>query len=135
MTNINLFKKLKFSLKKTKERLISNIKNIFVSKDEKDKILKKLEYHLINSDINIGVTKNIIKKINKYNLNKENIFPIVKEQMINLLKPISKPIILPKYKPFIMLLVGINGVGKTTTAGKLSWFYKKQNKKVLLVAG
>ncbi|MCV2528636.1 MAG: signal recognition particle-docking protein FtsY [Candidatus Lightella neohaematopini] len=135
MTNISLLKKLKFSLRKTKEKLISNIKDIFIIKDKKDDVLKKLEYNLINSDINIDVVKNIIKGINRYNLNKKNIFPIVKEQMVNLLKPISKPIVFSKYKPFIILLVGINGVGKTTTAGKISWFYKKQNKKILLVAG
>ncbi|MCV2525088.1 MAG: signal recognition particle-docking protein FtsY [Candidatus Lightella neohaematopini] len=135
MTNINLFKRLKFSLRKTKEKLINNIKDIFSLKSNKDDILKKLEYHLINSDVNVNVARNIIKGIYKYNLNENNILPIIKEQMISLLKPISKPIVFSKYKPFIILLVGINGVGKTTTAGKLSWFYKKQDKKILLVAG
>ncbi|MCV2502244.1 MAG: signal recognition particle-docking protein FtsY [Candidatus Lightella neohaematopini] len=135
MTNINLFKRLKFSLKKTKEKLINNIKDIFSSKRNKNDVLKRLEYHLINSDININVARNIIRGIHKYNLNENNILSIVKKQMISLLEPISKPIIFSKYKPFVILLVGINGVGKTTTAGKLSWFYKKQNKKILLVAG
>ncbi|WP_343183568.1 signal recognition particle-docking protein FtsY [Buchnera aphidicola] len=123
---------------KTKKRFNSIFKNIFLTKKIDKIFLKNLEEKLISCDISFKTTKKIIN-FSKKNLNKNNIHNpkeiykcIIHKMELILNKNSKKKINLEKLS--IILLVGVNGSGKTTTAVKLSKLYQNKNKKVLVAA-
>ncbi|CAL4317713.1 signal recognition particle-docking protein FtsY [Buchnera aphidicola] len=125
---------------KTKESLHSVFKNIFFSKKIDSSFFKKLEEKLISVDVNIETIQKIFNNI-KNNLSAEElkntklVFKFIKKEIINILQKNPKLLFLDsKIKPTIIILVGVNGSGKTTTAVKLSKLYKNLNKKVLVAA-
>jgi len=133
-------------LKYTGKTLFKNIINIF-SKDNvsNDKIITELEEQLLSFDLGNKVTQQIISdlkqkiKIKKDNLTKEEILVIVKSQLETILSECYSPWIIQddiiNDKPFVILFVGVNGVGKTTTIGKLARVLKLSNYSVMLAAG
>jgi fused signal recognition particle receptor len=133
-------------LEKTKESVVKRLSRAVVGKSKvDDEVLDNLEEALISSDVGVSTTLKIIERIekrvqkDKY-LNTSELNIILKEEVASLLEE-NKP---EKgdtgnntnniHKPYVIMVVGVNGVGKTTTIGKLAWQYKKQNKKVLLGA-
>ncbi|CAL4317863.1 Signal recognition particle receptor FtsY [Buchnera aphidicola (Eriosoma lanigerum)] len=139
--NIHFFSRLKNSLYNTSKKFSNNFSYFFKRKKIDDSIFEQLEEKLLTSDINIDTSDYIIKKITKRlnvkTINDFNtIFKILKEEMLEVLKQVEKPI---QYNsniiPFVILVVGVNGVGKTTTIGKLAKKYTTQGKSVMLVAG
>lgn len=137
----NFIEKLRIQLKKTRDYLGLEIKNIF-SKNEVDMILfDKLEEKLLSSDIGVKTTNFIISELksevvdNNIN-NTEAVYDLLKIHMLKMLSKVEKTINLEGFCfPFIILIVGVNGVGKTTTIGKLAAKYKKMGKSVMLAAG
>ncbi len=131
------------SLDKTRGSFVSKISKAIVGKDTIDEeVLDKLEETFIAADIGIETTIKIIDKLeqrvkrDKY-INSKDLDRILKEEVSELLNYNSEDIpLIPQTNgfPYVILVVGVNGVGKTTSIGKLAYFFKKNNKSVLLGA-
>jgi fused signal recognition particle receptor len=134
-------------LEKTKQSFISKIARAVVGKSRvDDEVLDKLEELLITSDVGVETTLKIIKRIQERVsrdkvLNTEEIQQILKEEISLLLEenPLkefgaAQSLELESKKPYVIMVVGVNGVGKTTTIGKLAYQFKQANKKVVLGA-
>ena len=128
-------------LTKSKEGFFSKLKNIFTSKSKvDDSIYEELEDLLLQSDVGLTMTTNLINQLekevksNKID-NTEEVYEVLKRLMSEFLLSQDTKIYLKDNKINVILIVGVNGVGKTTTIGKLALKYKKLGKKVLLGAG
>ena len=132
-------------LEKTKENLFRKISRVVVGKSRvDDEVLDNLEEILVASDVGVTTTLRIIERIqqrvarDKF-LNTGELNTILKEEIAGLLEENNKSSVdgfaadLPQ-KPWVIMVVGVNGVGKTTTIGKIAWHYKKAGKSVLLGA-
>ncbi|MEQ8524373.1 signal recognition particle-docking protein FtsY [Gracilimonas sp.] len=132
-------------VEKSRDGLLNKIGKAFVGKDRvDDAILDDLEEILITSDVGVNTTIEIIKRIearvakDKY-VTKDELQVMLREEIVNLLednapdKPAEFEAEFP-INPHVILVVGVNGVGKTTTIGKLAHLYKKAGKKVILGA-
>lgn len=139
-------KNLDQGLEKTKESVFKKLSRAVVGKSKvDDEVLDKLEEVLITSDVGVDTTLRIIERIegrvtkDKY-LNTSELNKILKEEIASLLEENNSGLVtsfdepLPK-KPYVIMVVGVNGVGKTTTIGKLAHHFKKGGKKVILGAG
>ncbi|WP_343152794.1 signal recognition particle-docking protein FtsY [Buchnera aphidicola] len=134
----SILKIFKNCLTKTKIKFQDGIKNIFFSK-KNIFYLEELEEQLLLADVGSETTNEIInkikKKINSFNQNNnEYLYSLLKEYMLKILTKVKKPVNINVKKLFIILIVGVNGVGKTTTVGKLAYFYKNIGKSVNIVA-
>ncbi len=139
--NIN-FKKLKDGLTKTRDKLINSITETVSGKAVIDnKTLDEIEEILITSDIGFDTTETIIENARKSLKNEKdrsaiNIVETVKKELSEVLKRnyTSNGDDVNKFKPYIILIVGVNGVGKTTTIGKLAHNFRKAGLKVIVGA-
>ncbi len=135
---------LEQGLAKTKENLFMRISRAVAGKSKvDDEVLDNLEESLISADVGVETTLKIIERIQnrvakeKY-LNTAELNSILKDEILSLLAqnsiPNSQTSSKPDQKPFVIMVVGVNGVGKTTTIGKLAYMFKNQGKSVLLGA-
>ncbi len=134
----------KKALTRSRENIANNINKIISGKKDIDKeTLESLEEILIQADVGVNFTHKIINiiqdKVKKEIIKRpEEINSLLKEEINNLLtmgNNNAMPVFDEAKKPFIIMVVGVNGVGKTTTIGKLAYFYRqRQNKKVLIAA-
>ncbi|MCX7743172.1 MAG: signal recognition particle-docking protein FtsY [Flavobacteriales bacterium] len=132
-------------LSKTRENFFDKLKRAVVGKSKVDEeVLDELEEILITSDVGVNTTLKIIKRIenrvsrDKY-VNTDELNKILKEEITQLLEENKSGDVvnlntLPSTKPYVIMVVGVNGVGKTTTIGKLAYQFKKGGKEVLLGA-
>ena len=132
--------KLDEGLQKTRSSFITRISKVVVGKSTvNDEFLDELEELLISSDVGINTTVKIIERIearvsqDKY-LGDKELNELLKEEITDLLEVTEKPIKNLETKPYVIMVVGVNGVGKTTTIGKLSHMFKQQGLKVVLGA-
>lgn len=137
---VSLFERLKLGLNKTKQGItdkIDNVLKVYTKVDEE--LLEELEEILITSDVGVNTTMDIIEKLrDKIKSDKIKEPSAVKIELKNIIEEIlsednSKLDV--SQTPSIIIMVGVNGVGKTTTIGKLSRKFKDENKKVLVAAG
>ncbi|QCI16870.1 signal recognition particle-docking protein FtsY [Buchnera aphidicola (Aphis helianthi)] len=138
-TKINFFFKLKESLKKTKNFFGNSISRIFSIKHIDNDLFEELEDTMILSDIGITTTEKIIQGLIKDTSRKElknpkSVYFLLKERMHIILKKVEVPLLISNKMPFVILIVGVNGTGKTTTALKLAKKYKLDGKSVMLAA-
>ncbi|WP_343154276.1 signal recognition particle-docking protein FtsY [Buchnera aphidicola (Aphis aurantii)] len=136
---INFFFKLKESLKKTKIFFGNKISRIFSLKHVDKVLFEKLEEIMILSDVGINTTEKIIQGLindaNRQELkNPKAVYFLLKERMHLILKKVEIPLLISNHTPFVILIVGVNGTGKTTTALKLAKKYKLNGKSVMLAA-
>ena len=135
------FKRLKGRLSKTRKTLASRMDRLFLGKKEiSDELLEELEEILITSDIGVETTmrliENVQEKIARNLLNDpEQLKGAIAEEMLDFLQSSPLPPRMNGPKPYVIMVVGVNGVGKTTTIAKLAARYKKQGKRVMLIAG
>jgi fused signal recognition particle receptor len=136
---------LNHGLQKTKESVVKRLSRAVLGKSVvDDEVLDNLEEALISCDVGVNTTLRIIERLqSRVNsekfMNTQELNLILREEIIDLLEEnksshvtdFSSP--LPQ-KPYVIMVVGVNGVGKTTTIGKLAWQYKRANKRVLLGA-
>lgn len=133
------FSKIKENLKKTKEAIDIKISNVFANNKDIDEIMDDLEETLILSDIGVetsmkicnNVRDNLKKQVDK---SEDAIKKLLKKEMKNILAVSNNTNILDNNAKQVIMVVGVNGVGKTTSIAKLSNLLKKEGKKVLLVA-
>ncbi len=135
-----LLVRLKNRLSRTRKAFTSRLDNLLLGKKEIDeKLLEELEEILITSDIGIQTTMALIEKVrerveSKALNNPNELKDALQAEILAFLKASSEPVRMPHDKPHVIMVVGVNGVGKTTTIGKLSDRYVKQGKRVLLIA-
>ena len=132
-------KKLTEGLKKTSSSAKSKLSGIFVGKKIDADTMESLEEALISSDLGVSASQKIVKEFEKNYSGKtsdqEELLEALSKSISNILEPLEKELIVSDdHHPHIMMLVGVNGSGKTTTAGKLAKRFSRQGKKVILVA-
>ena len=132
-----LFSKLKSGLAKTRTVLNTDITELFSSaKAINDDLFDTLEEHLITSDLGIDITMDMMERIKKKSRGLstgDELRQVLKEELLTLFHEPPPPA--PSGpKPYVIMMVGVNGTGKTTTLGKLAMKYKAEGKKVLIAA-
>ncbi len=133
---------LEQKLNKTQANFGQKMKQLFSLKKKIDEdLFEELETTLLMADVGATATMEVMEKVRK-SLKRRNlsdsdaVFDALKEQLLELASAVEKPLqIDPSKQPFVILVVGVNGVGKTTTIAKLARKYKSMGKKVMLAAG
>jgi len=141
--NESLFERLRSSLKKTRSNLGDGLANLLSGKKAIDEdLLEELESLLLTADIGIDATTSIIDDLTsslKRNQLQDSgaLYEALQGKLLALLEPCERPLEIPRdsNKPFVILMVGVNGVGKTTTIGKLASKFKNEKRSVMLAAG
>jgi fused signal recognition particle receptor len=132
--------RLKSGLARSSTRLSEGIGAIVSQRRLDDETLQQLEELLIAADMGVGIAAEVTSSLRRSRFNQEvtqdEIKSAVAEQVARLLEPVAKPLVLdPAKKPHVILVVGVNGSGKTTTIGKLAKLYRDAGKRVVLAAG
>ncbi|MCV8055084.1 signal recognition particle-docking protein FtsY [Escherichia coli] len=139
-TKEGFFARLKRSLLKTKENLGSGFISLFRGKKIDDDLFEELEEQLLIADVGVETTRKIITNLTEGATRKqlrdaEALYGLLKEEMGEILAKVDEPLNVEGKTPFVILMVGVNGVGKTTTIGKLARQFEQQGKSVMLAAG
>ncbi len=132
--------RLAAGLKRTSSRLSEGIAGIFVKRRLDKATLAELEDLLISADLGPATAAKLVEELGRGRLDKEigeeEIREILSGSIAKLLEPVARPLIPdPAHKPFVVLVVGVNGSGKTTTIGKLAQFHREAGRRVVLAAG
>jgi fused signal recognition particle receptor len=132
------FKRLKIGLSKTREILTTDINDLFTGKRKiDDELLEELEELLITSDIGVQTTMDLIQSISVRSseiMGPDQLKNILREKILELLKATMQPSQEIVDKPHVIMVIGVNGVGKTTTIGKLAARFSASGKKVIIAA-
>jgi fused signal recognition particle receptor len=142
----SFFGRLKASLSRTKANLGSGIVSLFRGKAIDDDLYEELETQLLVADVGMDTTQKIIDRLvegakHSQLKNGDALYELLKQQLRTMLTAVQQPLpeVIANHDkaqgPFVILMVGVNGVGKTTTIGKLARQYQQQGKKVMLAAG
>ena len=139
-TKEGFFARLKRSLLKTKENLGSGFISLFRGKKIDDDLFEELEEQLLIADVGVETTRKIITNLTEGASRKqlrdaEALYGLLKDEMGEILAKVDEPLNIEGKMPFVILMVGVNGVGKTTTIGKLAHQFEQQGKSVMLAAG
>ncbi|MDT0176207.1 signal recognition particle-docking protein FtsY [Pantoea sp. RRHST58] len=139
-TKEGFFARLKRSLVKTRQNLGSGFISLFRGKKIDDELFEELEEQLLIADVGVETTRRIITNLTQQANRKqlrdaEALYGLLKAEMAGILAKVDAPLDVSGKGPFVILMVGVNGVGKTTTIGKLARQYQAQGKSVMLAAG
>ncbi|MGB5789234.1 MAG: signal recognition particle-docking protein FtsY, partial [Pseudoalteromonas nigrifaciens] len=135
------FSRLKKGLLKTRVNIGSGFASIFSGKKIDDDLFEELETQLLTADLGVDTTMKLIDRLtdaaNRKQLKDgDALYELMKQEMAVMLKTAEQPLVIPAdKKPFVILMVGVNGVGKTTTIGKLAKQFQSEGKSVMLAAG
>lgn len=134
------FARLKRSLVKTRQNLGSGFVSLFRGKKIDDELFDELEEQLLIADVGVDTTRRIITHLTQQANRKqlrdaEALYGLLKAEMASILAKVDAPLDVSGKTPFVILMVGVNGVGKTTTIGKLARQYQAEGKSVMLAAG
>ena len=138
----NLFGRLKQRLNRTSSKLTEGFASLVLGKKViDDDLLEELETQLLTADLGVDATQTIIKDLTQRVARKqlgdaEALFTALRDDMVAILQPSCQPLVIHEQQgPYVILMVGINGVGKTTTIGKMAKQFQNQGKSVMLAAG
>ncbi|GLT13263.1 signal recognition particle-docking protein FtsY [Vibrio algivorus] len=137
----SFFARLKRSLQRTKQNIGAGFFGLFKGKKIDDELFEELEEQLLIADVGMNTTVKIIdnltEKASRQDLKDgEALYGLLKQEMADILADVEQPLeIDTSKKPYVILMVGVNGVGKTTTIGKLAKQFQSQGKSVILAAG
>ncbi len=137
----SFFARLKRSLSRTKANIGAGFFGLFKGKKIDDELFEELEEQLLIADVGMETTlkiiENLTEKASRSDLRDgEALYGLLKEEMAEILAKVEQPLHIDSSKtPYVILMVGVNGVGKTTTIGKLAKQFQSQGKKVMLAAG
>ena len=140
MARVSFFSRLKEGLSRSTEKLTGGITTIFQKRRLDDTALEELEDLLISADLGTGTAARVVDAFRRTRfgteVTDEEIRQTLAEEITPVLAPIARPLELdPSRKPHVILVVGVNGTGKTTTIGKLALQYRQQGLRPVLVAG
>ena len=137
-----LFARLRAGLSRTREGLTGGIARLLRGRTSiDDELLEDIETQLLMADVGVEATREMIDDLSRRVGRKEVNDPdallrALQEDMVKILAPCAKPLAIPAgVKPFVILMVGVNGVGKTTTIGKLARRFRDEGRQVMLAAG
>ena len=135
------FSRLVKGLLKTKQNIGAGFRSFFLGKKIDDELFEELEEQLLIADIGVPTTSKIIKNLTEHASRKELqdaelLYQQLKVEMADILEPVAQPLEIDSTKkPYVILMVGVNGVGKTTTIGKLARKFQAEGESVMLAAG
>ncbi|AXB04757.1 signal recognition particle-docking protein FtsY [Aeromonas caviae] len=135
------FARLKRSLVRTRENIGSGFFGLFSGKKIDDDLFEELETQLLTADLGVDTTTRIIEGLVQHADRKqlkdaEALYGLLKQDMSEMLAKVEQPLVIDtSKKPYVILMVGVNGVGKTTTIGKLAKQFQAEGKSVMLAAG
>jgi fused signal recognition particle receptor len=135
------FSRLRRGLSRTSDNLVQELGNIFLGRKEIDaELFEELESRLLLADVGVDATLDIIQhltqRVSRRELTRpEALHGALREELLALLRPCEQPLEPGGHQPFVILMVGVNGVGKTTTIGKLARHYMDAGRSVMLAAG
>ena len=139
---VGFFARLKQGLSKTSASLGEGMASLFLGKKAiDDDLLDEIETRLLTADVGVEATTAIVQNLTKRVARKEladseALYKALQEELASLLRPVEQPLTITTDKqPYVILVVGVNGVGKTTTIGKLAKKLQQDGKKVMLAAG
>lgn len=133
------FNKIKKGLEKTRKQFVSNVEKVIIGYAQiDDDFLDDLEAVMLTGDLGVKTTEYLMKEIRRgvtegTIANTGDVMPFIEARVTELLA--EQEAELPLHHPEVILVVGVNGVGKTTTIGKLGHYYASQGKKVIIAAG
>jgi len=136
-----LFARLRQGLGRTSDNLVSGLGNLILGdKSIDDDLLEELETRLLMADVGVDATTRIIGKLTERVSRSElgdpqALLQALREELQAILEPCERPLDTTRGKPFVILVVGVNGVGKTTTIGKMAQRFQQQGQSVMLAAG
>lgn len=137
----NIFGRLKQGLTKTRHQLAEGISAATLGKKTLDEnLFEEIETRLLMADVGVDATQTFIadltSKLKRKQLNDAAaVIASLKTDMANLLATVSEPLTISNHRPFVLLMIGVNGSGKTTTIGKLAKRFQSEGKSVILAAG
>ncbi|ARA74460.1 signal recognition particle-docking protein FtsY [Pectobacterium brasiliense] len=139
-TKEGFFARLKRSLVKTRQNLGSGFIGLFRGKKIDDDLFDELEEQLLVADVGVETTRKIIGSLTEHASRRQlkdadTLFVKLKEEMAEILAKVDAPLNIEGKTPYVILMVGVNGVGKTTTIGKMARQFQAQGKSVMLAAG
>jgi fused signal recognition particle receptor len=137
---ISQFKKLKESLSKTRDNILGKIGRLIKGRKIDAELLDDIEEILLKSDIGVAATDRVIENLREHAARQkisdsEDVFSLLKNELSEILTRNKKESILNnETKPYVWLITGVNGTGKTTTVGKLAYYFKNKGKNVMIAA-
>ncbi|MFB2815171.1 signal recognition particle-docking protein FtsY [Shewanella sp. LZH-2] len=137
----SFFARLKRGLMRTSENIGSGFIGLFRGKKIDDELFEELEEQLLIADVGVETTSRLINSLTEHASRKqlkdaEALYDLLRDEMQKTLDPVAIPLVPENASgPYVILMVGVNGVGKTTTIGKLAKQYQRQGKSVMLAAG
>ena len=139
---MGFFARIKEGLKRTSSNFAEGLGNLILGrKTIDDELFEELESQLLVADVGLEATTDIIDSLTKAVARNQladgdALYRALREQLADLLRPVEQPLVVDSSKkPYVILVVGVNGVGKTTTIGKLAKRFQNEGKKVMLAAG
>jgi fused signal recognition particle receptor len=134
------FSRLKEGLSRSTTKITEGITAVFKKRRLDDEALEELEDLLLSADLGVDAAARVIAEFRRTRFGKEvtedEIRQALAEEIAAILAPVAKPLVLdPAKKPHVILVVGVNGTGKTTTIGKLAQQYREDGKRVVMAAG
>ncbi|MBL6904721.1 MAG: signal recognition particle-docking protein FtsY [Pseudomonadales bacterium] len=137
-----IFTRLKNGLSRTRSKLSDGLAEIVLGEKTIDlNLLEDIETQLLSADVGIDATDQIVNNLKqqlgrKQLAEPEQFMTALRQELTNILKAVDTPLVIQsEAKPFVILMVGVNGVGKTTSIGKLAKLYQSQGMSVMLAAG
>ena len=132
--------RLKDGLTRTRKVLNTDITELFSGGPIDEAFFEELESTLLLADVGVAATEHLLAELRasaKRHGYRERgeLKRTLRDALVNLLKPVAVPLEVSQQKPFIIMLAGVNGAGKTTSIGKLAKYFQAQNKSILLAAG
>ena len=136
---MGLLDRFKASLKKTRDKLKGGLLGMFRGKLDEDR-LEAIEDALIESDVGVATTEILIEQLRTAwkageVTEGEQVVPFLKQRLVERLAELDSGLVFAPQAPTVILIVGVNGSGKTTSIAKLSWWLREQGKSVVLGAG
>ncbi len=137
---VSFVDKIRQGLSRTRQNLDQQLSGIFGGGKIDEDLYEELESILLTSDAGINATNQLLEdlrtQVKRANLSEAaQLKEALQESLINLLQPLAQPLDTSTKAPFVIMIVGVNGVGKTTSIGKLTKYFQSQGQSVLLAAG